>query len=75
MKKSKNGWFIAENGEENSITILRAGMPNVQIGFISSDGEFFIDSNGEQILIHPEHLIELHNFIQLLVNTPSHLLK
>ena len=69
MKKtSKNGNFTYERDIENSLTILRVGMPTLKIGFITQDGEFFLETDKEQVLIHPEHLTELGNYIQLLNN-------
>jgi hypothetical protein len=63
--KSKKGFFTAEPGDEKSLTIYRTGMI-MKIGFISNDGEFFLETDNDQVMIHPEHLIDLFNFIDTL---------
>jgi hypothetical protein len=66
--KSKKKTFIAEPGEEDSLTIYRTA-PLIQIGFISSNGKFFVDTDGGQALLEPEDLLELKEFIDLLLST------
>lgn len=68
--KSKKGNFNATKDIEKSLTIYRVGMPDVKVGFISQDGEFFLETDEEQVLIHPEHLSELQQFINALTNLP-----
>jgi len=62
---SKTGKFVAKTArdQENSVTIQRTGSSLFTIGFISQDGEFFLDTEGEQVLIHPEDLKELGELI------------
>jgi hypothetical protein len=67
--KSKKKTFIAEPGEEDSLTIYRTS-PLIQIGFISSNGKFFLETEeNEQVLLEPEDLLELKEFIDLLLST------
>jgi len=70
MKQSSNNNFAAIPDNAGSYSICRiAGIKNrYQIGFISEDGEFYFDTNNEQVLVHPEDFQELFALINETVN-------